>query len=474
MIRLARAVGVLLLIVVAAVASPVVAKERANADTQGIPHLEVDADPGNGARPCDPVDATRALVTSSTYTIAICLEEGAGAPDSFEIALIWTGGAAAPVDVLDDNTDGLNDNPDFNEATAPYGFGSNWSCTHIGFQWPTADWPATPGVPDAYISCNEKGFVPGTLTADPGLLATITMQATGAGTESFNFSLDGSSDFNSPEYSNHACGVDISCPGATVASNTDLDADAVLNWLDSCPTVSNGGQQNADNEIDNGPGIATADGSVPNAVADTEGDACETDGDADNDGLPDSQDTEPLGSTGICAAFAGASGSHPHPAGGDITNDDNANGTAAPPMGTDAADNGPSWDTDNDGVLDGVECQLGTNPRDRFSKPTVAQCGGTADADGDGLKAWTEKCRWGTSDSSADSDGDGVKDCVEANDTNGDGAQNSTDSSNSAAAANGTIGKTADFDLDGNGLVNFTGDSILSLQLVNHTNGVCT
>ena len=34
-------------------------------------------------------------------------------------------------------------------------------------------------------------------------------------------------------------------------------------------------------------------------------------------------------------------------------------------MGTDAADNGPSWDTDGDGVPDGVECALGHNPRDR-------------------------------------------------------------------------------------------------------------
>ena len=108
-------------------------------------------------------------------------------------------------------------------------------------------------------------------------------------------------------------------------------------------------------------------------------------------------------------------------------------------MGTDAADNGPSWDTDNDGVRDGVECALGTNPRDRTSKPTVATCGGGADADIDGLTAAEERCKWGTNDTLTDSDGDGLRDCVEANDIDGNGVANfGGDTINSAKAATGS------------------------------------
>ena len=98
---------------------------------------------------------------------------------------------------------------------------------------------------------------------------------------------------------------------------------------------------------------------------------------------PTPQDTEPLAATGICAAFTGSSDGHPNPAGGDITQRRQRNGVPAP---ADAADNGPSWDTDNDGVLDGVECQLGTNPRSAASKPTTSPpCGGDADCRLDGL-----------------------------------------------------------------------------------------
>jgi len=260
------------------------------------------------------------------------------------------------------------------------------------------------------------------------------------------------------------------------ACDPDDDNDGVLDGGDNCPTVANAGQANTDSgppppagntgSIDNGPGVASVDGTVPNG--DGLGDAC--DPDRDNDGLPDVFDTNPLvGGASPCAPFAGSTDGHPSPAFGDITNDDNANGNPAAPMGSDAADNGPSWDTDNDGVLDGVECALSTNPRNRFSKPTVAMCGGGGDADADGLPASAENCKWGTSDGALNTDGDAKKDCTEANDTDGNGFQNFTgDTINSAKAANNLIGKTEDYDLDANGLVNFTGDTILSAKMANH------
>jgi len=252
----------------------------------------------------------------------------------------------------------------------------------------------------------------------------------------------------------------------------DNDGDLVGDSIDNCPNIPNAAQINSDSgpmppagrtgSIDNGPGIAAVDDTVPNGDAD--GDACDTD--FDNDLRPNVMDTNPVVGP-ICPAGVGMTDGHPSPAGGDNTNDDNGDGNPAPPMGTDAADNGPSWDTDNDGARDGVECIFGTNPRSAASRPTVAMCGGNADPDLDGLTTAAEQCKWGTNPNVADSDGDGIGDCVEANDTNGDNIQNFTsDVINSARAALFLIGRNMDFDLDGNNLVNYTGDTILSARMV--------
>jgi len=250
-------------------------------------------------------------------------------------------------------------------------------------------------------------------------------------------------------------------PTPTPTQGPDADSDGIPDSVDNCPSVANPGQENTDAAIDNGPGVPGNDGTVPNAVADSQGDACETDGDIDNDGLPDAQDTNPLGATGICAAFAGASDGHPHPAGGDVTNDDNHDGNPAPPMGTDTADNGPSWDTDNDGFLDGYECLHGSNPRDVNSKP-AALGDDNADNDGDGLLNGWERRGWGTDPNVVDSDGDGLGDCVEAADVNGNGVVDFVEDVMYYARAvllpRASFGKTMDFDLDKNGVVDFGGD----------------
>jgi hypothetical protein len=233
---------------------------------------------------------------------------------------------------------------------------------------------------------------------------------------------------------------------------------------DNCPTVSNPGQANFDaGDIDNGPGIAQADATMPSR--DYLGDAC--DADDDNDQLSDVEDVNPIGGIGICSAFAGSSDGHGNPARGDNTNDDNGNGDPAPNMGTDAADNGPSWDTDNDGYLDGYECLHGSNPRNLASTP-AALPGDNADTDGDGLlNAW-ERAHWRSSHAMVDSNLDGWGDCVEAVDTDGNGVLDfGSDALNSARAAllpagigPGTFGKTMDFDLDGNGIIDFGADTL--------------
>jgi len=237
----------------------------------------------------------------------------------------------------------------------------------------------------------------------------------------------------------------------------DGDGDHVLDYADNCPALANANQQNSDASApDNGPGLAAPDTTAPNG--DALGDAC--DPDDDNDGLPDVAEAVLAG----CGAFDGLTTTHPNPAGGDVTNDDNGNGNQAPPAGTDAADNGPSWDTDNDGVIDGYECAHGSNPRDAMSKPPALPDDG-ADDDGDGLLNGWERRGWGTDPHNADTDGDGKGDCVEAVDVDGNGTANfSGDTVNTAKASFGVIGKTQDFDLDRNGIVNFSGDAVNSAK----------
>ena len=249
---------------------------------------------------------------------------------------------------------------------------------------------------------------------------------------------------------------------------SDADCDGVPDGSDNCASTANPAQANTDSgppppagntgTIDNGPGVAGNDGTVPDG--DSAGDACDTD--RDNDGLPDAQDTEPLLGTGLCAAFAGASDGHPNPAYGDNTADDDADGANAPPLGADTGDNGPSWDTDNDGVLDGYECVRGTNPRDASSKPG-ALGDDASDSDGDGLLNGWERRGWGTDPAKIDSDGDGKGDCKEAFDVTGDGVVNFPgDTIAVAKAANNIIAKSLDFDANKDGTVNFPGDAIAS------------
>jgi hypothetical protein len=250
---------------------------------------------------------------------------------------------------------------------------------------------------------------------------------------------------------------------ATSSGGADGDGDGVPDTSDNCPSVFNPGQENTDAAIDNGPGVSGDDATIPDAVADAEGDACETDGDIDNDGLPDGEDTNPLGSTGLCAVYAGASDGHPSPAGGDVTNDDDHDGDPALATGLDVSDNGPSWDTDNDGVMDGYECAHGSNPRDRTSKP-LGLPDDNADSDGDGLRNGWERAGWGTNPNAIDSDGDGLGDCKEAADVNGDGIVDFVGDTlyyaRAALLPRASFGRTMDFDINKDGLVDFGGDVI--------------
>ncbi len=134
----------------------------------------------------------------------------------------------------------------------------------------------------------------------------------------------------------------------------------------------------------------------------------------------------------------------------------------------------PSWDTDNDGVLDGVECQLGTNPRLASSKPsprlrrqrptltTMVSSRPPSGASG------VRRTRTPTPTATA------RRTASRPTTPTATASQNFPgDTVNSAKAANGIIGKTMDFDLNGDGVVNFPGDTILSAKMVNHVGGIC-
>jgi hypothetical protein len=213
----------------------------------------------------------------------------------------------------------------------------------------------------------------------------------------------------------------------------------------------------SDAVIGNGKGILGDDKTVPNGEVPAANDCVDTDN--DNDGYPN--DRELMLPDPTCPAKTALTSPR-----GDITYDDNNDGNPAAGSlgGTDPADSPPSWDSDGDGVLDGAECTLGTDPANRLSKPTVAQCGGLVDTDGDGLlNAW-ETCKWGTDPNVLDSDGDTLADCKEAADVDGNGVVNFTgdviDYAKAALLPTATFGKDGDFDINGDNAVNFTADVI--------------
>jgi Thrombospondin type 3 repeat len=217
-----------------------------------------------------------------------------------------------------------------------------------------------------------------------------------------------------------AISLTLALTASGVVHADDSDGDGIPDGIDNCPTVYNPLQQNFDGDgppFDNGAGIGNGatiagdDATVPNS--DTLGDAC--DDDDDNDGIPDASDPDPSG---------------------DNTYDDNGNGHAAgfvdPPP--DPADDGPSWDSDANGKLDGMEGQ---------------SCGTTTDADGDGLTEAVERCKWGTNPSDSDTDDDGRPDGEEAADLDGNGIADCADSFQLAWVAAYNIGEDGDLDLNG-------------------------
>ena len=153
----------------------------------------------------------------------------------------------------------------------------------------------------------------------------------------------------------------------------DSDGDGVPDVADNCAAVANPGQQNNDRNFTLLPHPKYPFDDLTSINADTLGDAC--DNDSDNDGIS------------------------------------NAMEMAGPPCPSATGPTNPLVaDTDGDGVLDGAECALGSNPNDPLSKPALPASAN--DPDGDRLSTQFELAI-GTNPTNADTDGDGVRDDVE-------------------------------------------------------------
>ncbi len=195
-----------------------------------------------------------------------------------------------------------------------------------------------------------------------------------------------------------------SCQGADVAVTAtctdDLDCDGVPDTDDNCPTMANSDQANVDANMLLYPApYLPSMMDLTNPDSDVSGNRCDTDD--DNDGISDLDEM-------VGAACSGIS-----------TN----------PL---------EDDTDQDRVLDGAECALGTDPTDSTSRPGLDACGPTTDSDADRLTDRLEYCFYGTDTTSSDTDSgtddSGAPDGCEAASFNLDGVVNVADMGMLAAA----------------------------------------
>jgi len=221
------------------------------------------------------------------------------------------------------------------------------------------------------------------------------------------------------------------------SSNTDSSKD-------NCPSVRNTDQVNRDgNFVDNSPPLSASNDDKTWPDSDAVGDLC--DADDDNDGISDADE------------LSGAA------CGGVITN----------PLDPDSdSDNNADGIDNTDRVLDGAECQLGTDPTDYTSKPTAAQCGSTTDTDGDGLSDGVEFCGYNTNPNNTDTDGDrtldGAKDGCEAASLNGDRVVNSGDQLLMIIEINRVATpsqRLVSYDINKDGAVN-SGDQLILSQFI--------
>jgi hypothetical protein len=200
-------------------------------------HLHIDADATNGTRPCDPIDSEATVKVGDAHQVAVCIETyEPNSIESFELHIHYTGDpdATPPTTIntaptLEGEAPMLDLNPDANDGDDPTGFklGDGWDCSAWGLAPPVGDDPLTPNVADARIICFADLAAPDRdLSADPGLLATITFNAVAVGDDIIDFGPIGSKNMNTvglprPGSGFARCGTgvpadQVACFGATI------------------------------------------------------------------------------------------------------------------------------------------------------------------------------------------------------------------------------------------------------------------
>ena len=174
---------------------------------QNQPYLAIDADLTNGNRPCDPIDdeATAGGI-GAQHTVGVCLVDHAAAEDpipTFVVDISYDETKYEGVEESGGEPYFLDVNPDANDGSGSDKLGTDWTCDPI----PGLSIPPSMG-PPAHIEC---WTIQGTkaLTADPGLIATLTFTVVGLGDDVLTF------DSTSEIYASY-CNENMPCPGATI------------------------------------------------------------------------------------------------------------------------------------------------------------------------------------------------------------------------------------------------------------------
>lgn len=224
----------------------------------------------------------------------------------------------------------------------------------------------------------------------------------------------------------------------------DPDHDGIPYAADNCPNDFNPLQENKDGNVTDLSSYGKAFNDVTAPNSDVLGDACDTD--VDNDGLTNAEEQSLAPGSARCPRASGP---------------------------TDPK----SWDTDGDGVYDGAECALGTDPRSSLSKPPRFPANDTdhdglpdafeiaigtdparPDTDGDKLIDGVEVMFYGTDPLNPNTDGDICSDGKEAASLNDDTKVNTTDML-IVSQSFSTLGSSTyvrDFDINRDGAINAT------------------